>query len=234
MNHHSDDNKQKFAKLYKISLNKIGVIPHGILLPDMQKNISRNEARKNLNISTKAKVILFFGIIREYKGLDVLLEAFASITQKMPEAKLIIAGNPWEKWDKYQAIIDKNNINSFIKTDLNFIPENEIEIYFKACDVVALPYKDFDSQSGAGLLALPFGKAMIVSNLGGLTELVDDERAVFKPKDSENLAYRLLGVLKNRKLQEKLESDSKKLSEKFSWEDIGRQTLTVYKSLFKD
>lgn len=229
---HADKNKKTFTNSYGISSEKISIVPHGILLPDVPiTGISKNEARIELGLPKNAKVILFFGIIREYKGLDILLSAFAILRQKIPEAYLVIAGMPWENWDKYQMYIDRYRLENSIKKNLYFIPENEIELYFKSTDLVALPYTHFDAQSGVAAMALPFGRSIIVTNNGGLVQLVKDKRVVTKPKDKKDLAEKMMLVLNNPNLQEKLEEDSLALSREFSWDAIANKTKAIYRFL---
>lgn len=228
---HSEDNKKQFSKIHKIQADKITVIPHGVLSPDTQTSLSQADARKKLNLPTDSQVILFFGLIRPYKGVDVLIDAFESVHNKFSKARLIIAGKSWEQWDKYQEIIDRKKLQPYIKCDLRFIQEDEIETFFKSSNVVVLPYKNFDSQSGAGSLALSFGKALIVTNVGGLTELVKNKDAVCPPNDPGILAGKILKIFNDKKLQNQLGNDSEELAKKLSWESIGKQTLDVYRKL---
>lgn len=228
---HSRSNKIKLSELQNVSADRISVVPHGIILPDEISDMTALAARKELGIPAKAKTILFFGTIREYKGLDILLESLALISKEIPDVKLVIAGKPWEDWEKYQSIIDRHNIKSYLRADLEFISEEDIEKYFKVADIAVFPYKDFDSQSGAGSLALAFSKAIVVSDVGGLAELVNDPRALSRANDPEDLALKMAGILNDNKLQKKLENDSAKLAKKLSWTDISKQTLNVYKKL---
>lgn len=229
---HTDGGKKDFVREYKKPADKVTVIPHGILLPDSGvKGVSSSEARKELNIPATAKVLLFFGIIRDYKGLDVLLEAFAKVRQNTPDAYMIVAGKPWQDWDIYQRIIDKHDLAENMRLDLKFIPEDDIEMYYRAADVAVLPYKYFDAQSGAGALALPFGKAMVVTNEGGLPDLVRSEKAIAKANDIDDLTEKITAILGDEKLRRSLEKDSLELAKKYSWDTIAQQTIEVYQNL---
>lgn len=231
---HTEEGRRDFMREYKKPAKKVGVIPHGILLPDTGiKGISKMEAREKLGIHKDKKVLLFFGIIREYKGLDTLMDALAIVKKSEPNALLVIAGKPWENWEKYESRINELGLTENIKADLGFIPEDDIEAYFQAADLAVFPYRQFDAQSGAGTLALPFGKAMIVTNTGGLPSLVDDDRAIVPPEDASKLASVITQVLSDEELRKKLEKDSLRIAKGLSWETIAKQTTDTYDILKK-
>lgn len=143
---HSGGIKEKLVSRFNIPPNKVTVIPHGNFdsyLP--KKTITKEEARKDFNLSIKDDVLLFFGYIREYKGLDLLLNAFKLILEKKPDTVLIIAGFPATKqlYDKYIRevnLLPKKNI----KATFNFIPSEDVPKYFISADFVVLPYKKID------------------------------------------------------------------------------------------
>ena len=229
---HTEEGKKDFVELYKKSEDSVDVVPHGILMPDApMRNLTKSEARSLLKIPKDKKVLLFFGIIREYKGLDVLMDAFAKVVEEVPEALLVIAGKPWQDWMYYQNFIDSHNLADFIKTDLAFIPEDDIEKYYQTADIVVLPYRHFDAQSGAGMLALPFGRAMVVTDTGGLSGLVRDSRAIVKPGDADEMSKILVTILKDESLQKKMERDSLLIASGFAWGSIAKKTVKLYKSL---
>lgn len=229
---HTAANRTALIDAAKINEKRISVIPHGILLPDSPlSGISRRVAKQQLGLPPESKAILFFGIIRPYKGLDTLLSAMPNIITAEPHVVVVIAGKQWESWDKYQHIIDKHDLGSNVRKNLEFIPETAIETYFAAADLAVLPYKHFDSQSGAGSLALPFGRAMVVTDVGGLTELVKDQRAVAKPNNPEDLAGRIMRILSDEQLKSKLEADSSELAEQYDWRSIAEQTSAVYEKV---
>ncbi len=220
---HNKNNREELSKRYDIAKEKITVIPHGILIPVPIKGIKKSDARRYLNIQDDKKVILFFGNIREYKGLDDLINAMADIVKEVPEALLVIAGKPWKKWDKYEKIICKNNLENYIYKKLDFIKPTEVEYYFQSCDLVVLPYKYFDSQTGVGALALPFKKALLVTDVGGLTDFVKDEGAIVKP-NSKDLSKKITKLLKDKKALDKLSDDSKFIAEEYIWDEISAKT----------
>ncbi|GAH43741.1 unnamed protein product, partial [marine sediment metagenome] len=138
---HNKKNKENLSNLYNIPKDKISIIPHGILEVVSIKDISKKEAREHLKIPQNKRIILHFGNIRNYKGLDVLLESLKFIREEIEDIILITAGKPWENWEKYEKIIRNDSISDIIIKKLDFIPPSEVEYYFSAADVVVLPYK---------------------------------------------------------------------------------------------
>jgi len=228
---HSKENKEKLKKIFKIKENRIFVIPYGPLDFYKTKNISKKTARKKLGFKNKDKIILYFGNIRKYKGVDVLIKAFSQVKKKIPQAKLLIIGKNWIDWQPFQDIIERNSLKENIFLKLDYIPGFEVQYYFLAADLVVLPYLNFDAQSGVGNIALAFKKALIVTKVGGLPELVNDKNVIVKPGDPADLARAIIRILKNDNFRKKLEGDSKKMTKKYSWDKITEKTIKLYKLL---
>jgi glycosyltransferase involved in cell wall biosynthesis len=225
---HNKKNKEAILDNYRIPESKVSIIPHGVLTPVPVKGISKEEARKYLGIPQDEKVILNFGNIRDYKGLDILLQTLAMIKEQIKNVKFIIAGECWGSFKKYDEIIRANELEDYIVKRLCFIPPSEVEYYFSASDAVVLPYKYFDSQSGAGALALPFNKPLVVTNVGGLPDFVRDERAVATANDPRDLANKLICILSDEGLLAKLGKDSQDIAREYGWDEIAKKTIQVY------
>ena len=138
--------------------------------------ISKNEARKYLGLANDEKIILFFGFIRKYKGLDILLAAMADERIKSSKIKLLVAGEFYEDEKPYTELINKLNIKNALILKTNFISDSEVKYYLCAADAVVQPYRNA-TQSGVTPLAYHFEKPMIVSNVGGLPNLVPHEKS---------------------------------------------------------
>ena len=179
------------------------------------------------------KVILFFGYIWGYKGLDVLLNALEKIKDDLNEIILIIAGQPLNNWNIYQDIIKKKNLDIYIKKYLTYIPDSEMEYYFSCVDLVVLPYKKhpFDTHGGVGALALSFKKPMVVTDTGGLPEYVIDNKAIIQPDNPKILAQKIIHLLKDEKLLNKLSKDSEEISKILTWDNIADKTFDIYNEL---
>ncbi len=225
---HTGRNKEALSKIYNISKERIHVISMGVLFQNSIKKISKKEARKFLAIPPDKNVILHFGNIREYKGLDILLKALKFVVNELEDVILVIAGKPWIDWERYEKIINEEALENHVIKKLDFIPPSEVEYYFAASDIVVLPYKEFESQSAIGALALPFKKPLIVTNIGGLPDFVKDKRVIAKPNDAEDLARKIIQVLKDYNLIKKLSKDSEELAKKYNWDKIAEKTIELY------
>src|SRR3989344_1299088 len=215
---HSNHNKVSFSQVFNVPLHKISAVPMGI--HDLYKlgNLNKFEARKKLGILNNKKVILMFGHIRDYKGIDDGIKAFNEFKKKIKNSVLIIAGELREDWTKYQKLIDEMGLNDSVIKQLKYIDMSEVQSYFIASDLVILPYKEFEAQSGIGNIALTFNIPLIVSNVGALPDLVINKKVIFKVGDYEQLANIIVNVMINKKLYNSLVDDTKKLCKKYSWD----------------
>lgn len=135
--------------------------------------VSKDEARQTLHLDANARYVLFFGFIRGYKGLDLLLDAMADPRLKALDVRLIIAGEYYGDPKPYQEQIARLQLTDRTVQCTDFIPDSKVNNYFRACDIVAQPYKSA-TQSGVTQIAFHFEKPMLVTNVGGLAEIVPD------------------------------------------------------------
>ncbi|MFC1866782.1 glycosyltransferase [Thermodesulfobacteriota bacterium] len=204
-------------------------IPHGPLDFHIQNDIDRGIVRKELGFCPRDRVILMFGAIRPYKGIDTALMAFSKIVKKVPEARLVIVGKLWEDWGSYDRLIRYLKIEDYVKTFLKYIPAEKVGHFFSASDLVILPYHHFDSQSGVGATALAFRKPMIVTKTGGLPELVSDQFYIVPPGDSKALAEKIICCLKDPSRLLSMSEETDKIANKISWQTIALKTLSIYR-----
>jgi glycosyltransferase involved in cell wall biosynthesis len=167
--------KQVLNDLQKFVKNKPSqFIPHP-LYDNFGEKISKEEARKKLGIGLDDKIILFFGFIRKYKGLDILLEAMKILKDQNQQIKLLIAGEFYDDKKIYDELINRLEIRDELILHTDFIADSEVKYYLCAADCVVQPYRNA-TQSGVTPLAYHFEKPMIVTNVGGLPDLVPDKR----------------------------------------------------------
>jgi glycosyltransferase involved in cell wall biosynthesis len=192
--------------------------------------ISKELARKELEIGNKELVVLFFGFIRKYKGLDILLDAMKLINtkHKTHNPKLLIAGEFYEDRKTYDEQIDKLGIRDNLILHTDFIPDNEVKNYLCAADVVIQPYRNA-TQSGVTPLAYHFEVPMIVTNVGGLPAMVPDNKVglVAEPT-AASLTEKILEYFEkgeNHFLPHLLEE-----KKKFSWTKMLESILEVANS----
>ena len=192
--------------------------------------VDKLNARKILKLGSK-NIILYFGIIRKYKGLDVLLKSISMLMKKRDDFHLLVAGECYGDDSKYLSMIKQLNICDFVTWENRYIPDDEVHLFFSAADIVALPYRSA-SQSGITQIAYNYNLPVIVSNVGGLPEIVDSGKSgyIIKSEDSVELANVLNENLGTNKLIEM--SDYIKIyKEKFSWEYFVEGIELLYKKL---
>jgi D-inositol-3-phosphate glycosyltransferase len=139
------------------------------------EKMDKSDARNKLGITSSDKLILFFGLIRKYKGLDLLLEAMGNSEIKKEGIKLLVAGEFYEDRAYYDEIISRNKLEHQVILHTHFIPNEEVRYYFSATDLLTLPYRDA-TQSGVTQVAFHFEKPVIVTNVGGLSEIIPDNK----------------------------------------------------------
>ncbi len=181
------------ADLKQFAKNKPAkFVPHP-LYDNFGEIISKEEARKKLGIKSDEKVILFFGFIRKYKGLDILLEAM-KLLKAQPgnqNLKLLVAGEFYEDEKNYQELLNDPEIKSSLILHTNFISDSEVKYYLCAADCVVQPYRSA-TQSGVTPLAYHFEKPMIVTNVGGLPSLVPDRKVgLIAEPDAHSIAEKI-------------------------------------------
>ena len=156
--------------LLKLSPDKKYTVIQHPLYSHFGQKLEREEAERRLGLEPGRKNLLFFGLIRTYKGLDILLEAFGKLSD---EYQLIIAGEPYGSFDKYQQIIDTLPNKDRIRMNLKYIKDSEVKDYFSAADLAVLPYRSA-TQSGISSVSYHFEVPMIVTDTGGLKETIGD------------------------------------------------------------
>lgn len=175
--------------------------PHP-LYDNFGEKVDRATAIDKLKLNPDYKYILFFGLIRDYKGLDLLIESFADNRFRAHKVKLIIAGEFYSDEDKYKSLINKHNLQDHIELHNKFIPDPEVGLYFGAADIIAQPYKSA-TQSGVTQIGYHFEKPMLVTNVGGLAEIIPDEKVgyVVEP-NTKAIAEKLLNFVENDRTEE--------------------------------
>lgn len=139
------------------------------------ERMSKAEACEALRLPANKDYMLFFGLVRAYKGLDVLLDAFGMVKEELPELQLIIAGEFYEDEDKYRSQIAALGLEERVIVRNEFVPDGDLRKYFGAADLIVQPYKTA-TQSGVTQVAFHFEKPILVTNVGGLGEIVHDHK----------------------------------------------------------
>ena len=191
--------------------------------------MERSKAEELLGLESGKKNILFFGLIRTYKGLDILLEAFGMLPE---EYQLIIAGEPYGSFEKYQEIIDRLPNKERIHTSLKYIKDSEVSMYFSAADLAVLPYRSA-TQSGISSVSYHFEVPMIVTDVGGLKETIGDRGTGIVSPDGtpEAIHKEILRYFSDKDIAARCIENIRKEKERLSWKTFARKLIEFTEGL---
>jgi D-inositol-3-phosphate glycosyltransferase len=231
---HNRFSKKEIVQFHQSHKNKIKIIPHGNYLPFINIQENQKESRIKLGIGLDKPVLLFFGMIKKVKGLDLLLSAMPKVIQNNPEVILLVAGKPWkDNFSTYQAIIDKLQISNNCILHIKFISYEDVEHYYCAADIVVLPYSKI-YQSGVLMMSLSYGKPVVLSDLESFKEIVTDKKSglFFKSGNISSLSEVINNALDSTDLLVKIQLQGLDLMKsKYSWSKIGEQTRDAYRKI---
>lgn len=190
------------------------------------ERMTKEDACKALNLPAEKNYMLFFGLVRAYKGLDLLLDAFGLVKDQLPELQLIIAGEFYEDEEKYRAQIESLGLNERVIVRNEFVPDGDLRKYFGAADLIVQPYKTA-TQSGVTQVAFHFEKPMLVTNVGGLGEIVHDHKMGYACEPTaEAIAADLLDYYQQDR-QEAYTAYVQKEKTKYAWSNMTRAFVKV-------
>ncbi|UCE05612.1 MAG: glycosyltransferase [bacterium] len=189
---------------------------------------TREQARKHFNLKSKEKVILFFGYIRKYKGLHYLIQAMPAVRSQMV-VKLLIAGEFYDDREKYLEEIQQLDLQDSVSVFDDYIPNEQVGLYFNAADVVVLPYTSA-TQSGIIQIAYNFNKPVITTNVGGLPEVVEQGKTGFivPAEDTDSLTAAIIKffTIKNKV---NFANHIKEYKKQFSWDRMASEIEKIIK-----
>ena len=236
---HTEKMKGELLQHFRVRERAITVIPFGINNAVPDTNLTSEQAKARLGIEDSEKTILFFGNIGPYKGLEFLVAAFQRIAAGDPAYRLILVGNLTKGCEPYldeiQRTIHRGAGRKRIIQRIEYIPDEESEVYFKAADVLALPYTEV-SQSGVLVLGYSFGLPVIASDVGSLREDIIEGRTGFlcRPCDPVDLSETIERYFQSN-LFRALRNWRPKIRDyargRYSWDTVSRMTCAVYEEL---
>lgn len=190
--------------------------------------IKKNEAREKLGIQQNKNVLLFFGFIRKYKGLDFLLESIRFLPD---DYLLVIAGEIYGSFDEYEQIIKKYNLENKVKLFIRYIDDGEVPLFFSASDVCILPYKSA-TQSGILGISYHFGLPVIATDTGGLREMIEPfNTGIIVREPAPNLLSSAISDYFNLELSSQYKANIEKYKHKASWASLAKEILDLYEIL---
>lgn len=199
-----------------------GFCPHP-LFDNFGESVAKQEAKQKLGLDLNSSYALFFGFIRDYKGLDLALQAFGNKLLKGSNIRLLVAGEFYTDEEKYLALIKELGIEDQVTLRTDFIPDKDVRYYFSAIDLVVQPYKTA-TQSGISQIAYHFNKPMIVTNVGGLPEIVPDGKVGFVVEQNGEELARAIHRFYSENLEEQFSKGAAEEKGKYSW---SRMVLTI-------
>ena len=236
---HTEKMKTELLEDFGVSDRAVTVIPFGINNAVPDTNLTPAEAKQRLGIRESEKTILFFGSIRRYKGLEYLITALERIMTTHLGYRLIIAGEVMRESEDYpdeiRRMVNREGTREHVVSRLEFIPDNETELYFKAADVVALPYVHV-YQSGVLFLAYRFGLPVIATDVGSFREDIVEGRTGFlcRPCDSVDIAHAIETYFASelyKRLSERRQEIRGHANDRNSWDVVGEITSKTYAEL---
>ncbi len=238
---HTETMKSELIDQFDVSASKITVIPFGINNAVPDTNLKPGDAKRRLRIQEYERVILFFGYITPYKGLQCLIDAFELVMAGGEAYRLIIAGKPKNcdnYWNDVLESLKRHASREQILLKTEYVPDEQTEVYFKAADVLVLPYR-YIYQSGVLFLGYSFGLPVIATDVGALREdIIEGETGYLcLPDNSVDLARAIETYFSSdlyKDLTKRRQEIRKYALERHSWDVVGLLTANVYAKLLGD
>jgi glycosyltransferase involved in cell wall biosynthesis len=235
---HTERMRTQLYSDFRVPLENVTKIPFGINSTVPNTSVTTTQARVRLGLPGDAKIVLFFGNIAPYKGLEHALNAMQRVVRTIPESRLLIAGQPKGEtryWSRLQQMIDGLQLGSHVDEHIRYIPDEDVEIYFKAADVLVLPYTHV-FQSGVLFLGYNFGLPVVATDVGAMKHEVIEGSTGFicRPNDPEHLADAIERYFRSS-LHQGLEMARarirRQVAASHSWDIVSEVTCGVYATL---
>lgn len=215
-------------------LTDVEIVPHGNYIPFVKLNVDKSDSRKKIGIDESKKVLLFFGMIKKNKGLDVLLKSLKEVVKNNQDLVLVVAGRAWkDDFSYYQKIINDNKLSDYCIIHNYFISHEDVKFYYSAADLVVLPYTRI-YQSGVLLMSMSYNKPVLVSDLEPLIEVIidNDTGYVFKNGSPSSLSSKIDHIFQNFEDLTRINDKGREfIINHYDWKIIGHKTSEVYKNL---
>lgn len=235
---HTEGMKSEMVAAFRVPGEKISVIPFGINNTVPNTSLSSAEAKGQIGLAERDKSLLFFGNIAPYKGLEHLVSAFTQLLKQDSAYRLLIVGRPkgrMDYWERIERTITSSGIGDRVIARIEYVPDEQTELYFKAADVMILPYTQI-FQSGVLFLAYSFGLPAIVADVGSLKEEIIEGRTglVFRPQDPADLARKIERYFQSElfcNLESRRADIRAYADERYAWDKVAAIVAAVYAQL---
>ncbi|MEM7199741.1 MAG: glycosyltransferase family 4 protein [Planctomycetota bacterium] len=232
---HSRVDRQRLLDEFAVREERVTVIPHGdygFFEGADAAPRAPAAARESLGLAPDDEVALFFGYVREYKGLDLLLDAWPAVAKARPKARLVVAGDPVRLPPARRAELEAAAERIGAILHFGYIPFSEVTTYFDAADALVMPYRHI-SQSGVLFLALSVGVPVIATQVGALPEMLDDgdSALLVPPESTAALADALVRALGDPGLRARLAAGGRRVAADHSWDSIAVRTEKAFATL---
>jgi len=232
---HSELDRRRLQREFAVEPDRMCVVPHGdySFFETPRTTWDGDAARQALGISPDAEVALFFGFIREYKGLDSLMDVWPEVAAERPKAKLVVAGDPARLSSVRFQEFRRQAISLGAVHHFRYIPFDDVPKYFAAADILALPYREI-SQSGVLLLAMSVGLPVVATRVGAFPEVIEDGTSgiLVTPNSPSELRDAIVRALEDPELRRRLaEGAQSRVLNAYSWEQVAKHTIGLFEEL---
>jgi len=226
---HTKEMKEILEQRYPGVSDKVFVVPLGIYI-FYGKPVEKNLARAKLGLTPEDRVLLFFGNIRPYKGLEVLVDALEILVRKGKQYTLVVAGRDWGLWESIEKRIYEKGIHEYVKAFPRYIPKEDVKYFFSAADVLVLPYIKFSSQSAAVLVSLNFDLPFLAPDFECFKEF-PGEKFLFKSGSPDSITEYIERFFEDENFRKALMEVVLKKKSEYSWATIALKFKEIYENL---
>jgi glycosyltransferase involved in cell wall biosynthesis len=230
---HTASLERALVASYPEVAERVRVIPHGGVPEPLPTEADRANARLRLGLDPDAPVLLLFGMLKPYKGLEDLLTAMPAVLARVPRCRLIVAGEPLMPMPPVEQQIERLGLHRAVTLRPAFVPPDQVAAYFTAADLVLAPYREI-AASGVVVTAQGYARAVIVTRVGGLPEFVEPDNCglVVPPRDPRALAEAICRALADpEELTRMGQRARRRIAADHDWTDVARKTLALYRAV---
>ncbi len=220
--------RNQLIEHFKLPESKIFVINNGINIEDFEIEVNKKEIKTLLGFDADLKLVGFIGRMVEQKGPRYFIEAIPKIMKEFSQVRFVLVGDGWQL-NEIKNLVSSYGLNQFVKV-MGFVSDDMLRKIMKSCDIIVIPsiYEPFGI---VALEAMALGTVVVASDVGGLSEIIDDEKDGIKvpPRNPDAIAKAVIRLLNDENLMKFLSANAKEKVKKYSWREVALKTMEVYK-----